>query len=166
MTQSPPAPRRGETEPPRSGSPPSGQPKVASAAPEGALPPIVLFDGICNFCNRWINFIIRKDKKKKFRFATLQSEVGKTLLKQHGIWEKQETVVLIYNGKAQVKSTACFHICYHLGGIYALLFALVILPSYVTDFYYDIIARNRYKWWGKMDSCMIPTAAERERFLQ
>lgn len=128
--------------------------------------PIVLFDGICNFCNSWINFIIRHDKKKKFRFAALQSEAGKKLLKQHGISEKQESVVLMYNGKAYVRSTACFHICYHLGGVYALMFAFVIIPAYISDFYYDIIARNRYKWWGKMDSCMIPTAEVRERFLE
>lgn len=127
--------------------------------------PILLFDGVCNYCNSWINFIIRHDKKKKFKFAALQSNIGKKLLKQYDISEQQESVVLIYNDKAHIKSTACFHICYHLGGIYSLMFALVIIPAFISDFYYDIIARNRYKWWGKKDSCMIPNAEERERFL-
>lgn len=128
--------------------------------------PILLFDGICNFCNGWVNFIIRKDKKKKFRFASIQSESGKKLLKQYELPENGETAVLIYNGKAHIKSTAGIHVLYHLGGLYSLWFAFIIFPAYVRDFYYDIIAKNRYKWWGKMDSCMIPTQEIKERFLQ
>jgi predicted DCC family thiol-disulfide oxidoreductase YuxK len=127
--------------------------------------PIVLFDGVCNYCNRWVNFIIRHDKKMKFRFAPLQSEAGKKLLKQYEITDKTESVVLIYNEQAHVKSTAGLHILFHLGGLYALPFALVIVPAYIRDFYYDIIARNRYKWWGKMDRCMIPTEEIKNRFL-
>jgi predicted DCC family thiol-disulfide oxidoreductase YuxK len=127
--------------------------------------PIVLFDGVCNFCNRWVNFIIRHDTKKKFRFAALQSDIGKKLLKQYDIPEKTESVVLIYNQQAHIKSTAGLHILYHIGGLYALPFALVIFPAYIRDFYYDVIARNRYKWWGKMDQCMIPTQDVKERFL-
>ncbi|TAL57139.1 MAG: DUF393 domain-containing protein [Bacteroidetes bacterium] len=127
--------------------------------------PVLLFDGICNYCNKWINFIIRHDSKKKFRFAALQSDAGKKLLKQYSISEKKESVVLIYNGQAHIKSTAYFHVCFHLGGIYALLFAFIIIPAYIRDFYYDIIARNRYKWWGKKDSCMIPTQDIKDRFL-
>ena len=109
--------------------------------------PIVLFDGICNYCNKWVNFIIRHDKKKKFRFAALQSDAGKKILKQYDISEKEESVVLIYNEQVHIKSRACFHICFHLGFPYSLLFVFVIIPSYISDFYYDIIARNRYKWW-------------------
>lgn len=127
--------------------------------------PIVLFDGICNYCNKWVNFIIRHDKKKKFRFAALQSDIGKKLLKQYNISDKEETVVLIYNEKAHIKSTAGLHIMYHLGGIYALAFIFIIFPAFVLDFYYDIIARNRYKWWGKRDQCMIPTQEIKDRFL-
>ena len=127
--------------------------------------PIVLFDGVCNYCNRWVNFIIRNDAKQKFRFATLQSDSGKKLLKQYGIGEHQDSVVLIYNENAHVKSTACFHICYHLGFPYSLLFAFVILPAYIRDFYYDIIARNRYKWWGKRNECMMPDEKIRNNFL-
>lgn len=128
--------------------------------------PILLFDGICNYCNSWVDFIIRKDKKKKFRFASLQSEAGKKLLRQYDLSDKEESAVLIFNGKAYPKSSAGIHVFYHLGMPYSLLFAFIIFPAYVRDFYYDIIARNRYKWWGKKDSCMIPSPEVKERFLQ
>ena len=127
--------------------------------------PILLFDGVCNYCNRWVNFIIRHDPKKKFKFAALQSEAGKKLLKQYNISEKKESVILIYNDKVYMRSSAGLHALFHLGGIYSLAFAFIIFPEYVRDFYYDIIARNRYKWWGKSDSCMIPTQDTKERFL-
>ena len=128
--------------------------------------PIVLFDGVCNYCNKWVNFIIRHDPKNKFRFAALQSEAGKKILKHYNISEDQESVVLIYNDNAHVKSTACFHICYHLGFPYSVLFAFVILPAYIRDFYYDIIARNRYKWWGKRNECVVPSPEMKGRFLE
>lgn len=128
--------------------------------------PIVLFDGVCNYCNRWVNFIIRHDKQKKFRFAALQSNTGKKLLKQYSISEKEDSVVLIYNEKAHIKSTAGIHIMYHLGSIYSLVFMFIIIPAYIRDFYYDIIARNRYKWWGKKEVCMIPTQDIKDRFLE
>ncbi len=127
--------------------------------------PILLFDGVCNYCNRLVNFVIRHDKKKKFRFAALQSEARKKLLKQYDIKQSNDTFVVIYNEKAYIKSTAALHVCFHLGGLYSLAFAFIILPAYVRDFYYDIIARNRYKWWGKKDSCMIPSPDIKDRFL-
>ena len=127
--------------------------------------PILLFDGICNYCNKWVNFIIRHDKKKKFRFAALQSEAGKKLIKEYNISEKEESAVLIYNDKIYLKSSTGLHILYHLGGIYSLAFIFILVPEYIRDFYYDIIARNRYKWWGKRNECRIPAEDEKERFL-
>ena len=127
--------------------------------------PILLFDGVCNYCNRWVNFIIRHDKKKKFRFAALQSEAGKKLLKQYNITEDADSAVLIYLGKVYLKSSTGLHILYHLGGIYSLAFVFIIVPAYIRDYYYDIIARNRYKWWGKRNECMIPSQDVKERFL-
>ena len=127
---------------------------------------ILLFDGVCNYCNRWVNFIIRHDKKKKFRFAALQSEVGKKLLKQHNISKEADSVVLIYNEKVYLKSSAGLHILFHIGGIYSIPFIFVLLPEYIRDFYYDIIARNRYKWWGKREKCMIPNIDIKDRFLE
>jgi predicted DCC family thiol-disulfide oxidoreductase YuxK len=128
--------------------------------------PVLLFDGVCNFCNRWINFIIRKDKKKKFRFAALQSKAGKQLLKNSELDEAPNSVVLLFKGKVYVKSAAALQVFYHIGGVYAMLFAFIIFPTYVRDFYYDIIAKNRYKWWGKKESCMIPTQEIRDRFIE
>ena len=130
-----------------------------------ALFPILLFDGVCNYCNRWVNFILLHDKRKKFRFAALQSEAGKKLLKQYNVSEKEESVVLIYNDKVYLKSSAGLHIVYHLGGFYALGFIFILVPEYIRDFYYDIIARNRYKWWGKRTECIIPTEEVKKRFL-
>ena len=127
---------------------------------------ILLFDGVCNYCNSWVNFIIRHDNKKKFHFTTLQSETGKKILKQYNISEKEESAILIYLDKVYLKSSAGLHILYHLGGIYSLAFVFIIIPAYIRDFYYDIIARNRYKWWGKRNECMIPTEDVKERFLQ
>lgn len=149
-------------------NPPEGRelhPQVSPLRGDQGGPPILLFDGVCNYCNRWVNFVIRHDKKKKFRFASLQSEAGKKLLRQYKISEKEESVVLIYNEQAHLKSTACFHLCFHLGGIYALPFAFILVPAYIRDFYYDIIAKNRYKWWGKRSTCMVPTEEAKDRFL-
>ncbi len=126
---------------------------------------ILLFDGVCNFCNKWINFIIKHDKKNKFLFATLQSNAAKTLLKENNILEDQKSVVLIYNNKVHIKSTACLHACFHLGGLYALPFCFIILPAFVRDFYYDIVAKNRYKWWGKQESCMMPSPEIKKKFI-
>jgi predicted DCC family thiol-disulfide oxidoreductase YuxK len=127
---------------------------------------ILLFDGKCNFCNRWVNFIIRNDSRRKFRFAALQSEKAKGILKQYTIPEDNKSVVLVFNGKVYLKSTAALHIFLHLGGIYSVLFAFVIFPAFARDFYYDIIARNRYKWWGMRNECMIPAKEVRDRFLE
>ncbi|MBI4929229.1 MAG: DUF393 domain-containing protein [Bacteroidetes bacterium] len=127
--------------------------------------PVLLFDGICNYCNRWVNFIIRHDKKKKFRFTTLQSEVGKKILKEHAVSVKEESAVLIYNNKVYLQSSAGLHILYHLGGIYSLAFVFIIVPAFIRNFCYNLIARNRYKWWGKRSECMIPSDGVKDRFL-
>ena len=140
----------------------------ATFSPSGRLKeglPILLFDGICNYCNSWVNFIIKHDKKKKISFASLQSEAGKKILKQYNVPQESDSVVLIYNDKVYLKSTAGLHALFHVGGIYALPFAFIIFPEYVRDFYYDIIARNRYKWWGKQNECVIPNEETKDRFL-
>ena len=134
--------------------------------------PILLFDGICNYCNGWVNFIIRHDKKKKFRFTALQSDAAKKLLHDYRVSSNEDSVVLIDNDKAYLKSSAALGIMKHLGGlspfgigIYILFFLLAIIPPFIRNFFYDIIANNRYKWWGKRDRCMIPNEEAKERFL-
>ncbi len=127
---------------------------------------IILFDGVCNFCNASVNKIIKHDKKNRFKFTALQSETGKHLLEKHHIdSQKIDSIILIENNTVFIKSTAILKISKHLNGLYPLAFGFIIIPTFVRDAVYDFVARNRYKWWGKKDSCMIPTAEVREKFL-
>jgi predicted DCC family thiol-disulfide oxidoreductase YuxK len=127
---------------------------------------IILFDGVCNFCNTSINTIIRFDKKKYFRFAPIQSDAGKFLMEKHGLDPvKFDSVILADDDKVYVFSSAILHIARKLGGIYSLAYIFILVPKFIRDPLYKWIARNRYKWWGKKESCMIPTAELRNRFL-
>jgi predicted DCC family thiol-disulfide oxidoreductase YuxK len=127
---------------------------------------IILFDGVCNFCNSSINLIIRKDKKNIFRFAPLQSETGARLTGHYGVdTSTTDSIVYIEDEKAYTKSTAALRIARHMKGLYPMLYAFIIIPRFVRDPVYDIIARNRYKWFGKKDSCMVPTPEVRQKFI-
>ena len=128
--------------------------------------PIILFDGVCNFCNDSINTIIKLDKKGVFKFAAIQSEVGQRLLKVYGYSDKNlSTVVLICDGRLYTKSDAALQTFKHLGGWWRYLRILTIVPRFIRNAVYDFIARNRYKWFGKKEECMIPTPDVRARFL-
>ena len=127
---------------------------------------IILFDGVCNLCNRSVNFIISKDRKDIFRFATLQSDIGISLMSQHGIdASKTDSVILIDTNEYYERSSAILQIVKHLSGGYALLYFFIILPKSFRDWGYDYIAKNRYKWYGKKDSCMVPTPELAAKFL-
>ncbi|HEV7782121.1 MAG TPA: thiol-disulfide oxidoreductase DCC family protein [Chitinophagaceae bacterium] len=128
--------------------------------------PLILFDGVCNFCNYWINFAIRKDKKKRLRFTSLQGVTAASLLPAHGIQPTDiSSVILIDKGKVYTQSSASIRICKYLDGGWKLFYGLMIVPKFIRDFFYNIIARNRYKWFGKKETCMIPTPELRDRFL-
>lgn len=128
---------------------------------------IILFDGVCNFCNSSVNKIIKHDKKNRFKFAALQSEIGKKLLQKHSIDStKIDSIILIENDVAFIKSSAILKISKHLNGIYPLAYGFIIIPVFLRDVVYDFIARNRYKWWGKKDSCMIPTSEVKSKFIE
>ena len=128
--------------------------------------PILLFDGVCNLCNQSVQFIVRKDKKGKFRFASLQSDVANQKLKQFDLeHEKLETLVLIKDGKAYLRSDAALEVLKILGGVWSLCYVFKIIPSFIRDAVYRWVAKNRYRWFGKQDQCMIPTQELRERFL-
>ena len=129
------------------------------------LDKVVLFDGVCNFCASSVQFIIKHDKTNSLRFASLQSAIGKELLEYYKMPETLEGVVFVENNKAYFKSAAAFRIARYFGGFWRLLLVFSVLPKVVTDFFYDIIARNRYNWFGKKDSCMIPSPEIRSRFL-
>ncbi len=126
---------------------------------------IVLFDGVCNFCATSVQFIIRHDKTNSLKFASLQSALGQELLTKYNMSKDLEGVVFIENNKAYFKSAAAFKIVRYFGGFWRILNIFSVLPLFLTDFGYDIIAKNRYRWFGKKDSCMIPSPEIRSRFL-
>lgn len=129
--------------------------------------PVVLFDGVCRFCNYWVNFAIKKDPGKKLRFASFQSEAGQQLLRQYHIdIAAINSVILIEKEKVYTQSSAAISICKHLGGGWKLFYGLLVIPKFIRDFLYNFIARNRYRWFGKKESCMVPTPDIRERFLE
>jgi Uncharacterized protein conserved in bacteria len=127
---------------------------------------IILFDGVCNFCNGSVNFIIERDQKSYFKFAPLQSETGQEMLDKYGI-DKTETdsVILIEDEKAYTHSTAALKIARRLDGAWSLLYAFIAVPRPLRDFFYRVFARYRYKLFGRRDACMMPTPDIRARFL-
>ena len=127
---------------------------------------IILFDGVCNFCNFWVNFIIDRDKKDLFRFAALQSEKGQGLLERFQMDSNSlDTFILIEDKKVYTKSTAALKISRKLKGIWRSFYFLIFIPKPIRDFIYTLIAKNRYKFFGKRSTCRIPTAEEKEKFL-
>ena len=125
---------------------------------------IIIFDGTCDLCNSSINFIIKHDKKNYYRFSTLQSGKGKKLLKKFNI-DNTTSLVLIENNIAYVQSSAVLRISKHLNKLYPALYGFIIIPASIRNFLYDIIARNRYNWFGKQETCMIPTNALKSKFI-
>jgi predicted DCC family thiol-disulfide oxidoreductase YuxK len=127
---------------------------------------IILFDGVCNLCNGAVTFVIKRDPKDRFRFAALQSEIGEELIHKNGLKDKGlDSIVLIEGEKAFVKSSAALRIARKLSGFWPLLYVFIILPRFLRDSFYDLIARNRYSWYGKRESCMIPTPELRAKFI-
>lgn len=125
---------------------------------------IILFDGECNFCDRSVQFIIKRDPKGIFKFASLQSEIGKEICKKYNV-PNIDSLVLIDNNNYYLKSSAALKICRQLKGLWKLLYIFFIIPKPIRDFAYETFAKNRYKWFGKKDSCMIPSPEDRKRFL-
>ncbi|MDC8004201.1 thiol-disulfide oxidoreductase DCC family protein [Aureisphaera galaxeae] len=127
---------------------------------------IILFDGVCNLCNSSVTFVIKRDKQNRFKFTALQSDIGKELIQSHGIdTNKVDSIIFIENGKAYTKSTAALRISKYLGGAYPVMMIFMIFPPFLRNIVYDWIARNRYKWYGKKESCMIPTPELKSKFL-
>jgi predicted DCC family thiol-disulfide oxidoreductase YuxK len=126
---------------------------------------IVLFDGVCNFCNSAVNLIIRHDRNWKFRFAALQSDKGMELRAEHGIGDDVDSIVLIEHDRAYLHSDAALRIARSLGGIWSLGYALIVIPRPIRDWFYRLFAKYRYRFFGKKDVCMVPTPDVSERFL-
>lgn len=132
----------------------------------GSMKKIVLFDGICNFCNQSVQFIIRRDPKQHFQFASLQSNMGEKLKKELQIPHHLDSLIVIEENRYYTKSTAALKIARHLQSPFRLFYVLIVVPKPIRDIVYQWIAKNRYKWFGKRSSCMIPNATDRKRFLE
>ena len=127
---------------------------------------VIVFDGICNWCNTWVNFTIEHDPHRVFKFATLQSQPAQQLLKDLRLpTEDFETFLLLEQGRIFTKSTAALKILKELSGYWPLFYLGIMIPRSLRDTVYDYLARRRYRWMGKADTCRVSTSAERERFL-
>lgn len=128
--------------------------------------PIVIFDGVCELCNSSVDFIVKHEKRPDLKFSANQNPPGRRILKSFG--EDPDSVSTIYfleNGKLYQRSTAALRIARHLRFPYNLLYGFIIVPAFLRNIVYRWIARNRYRWFGKKDSCRIPTPEEQARFL-
>ena len=128
--------------------------------------PIILFDGECNLCNSSVQFIIRHDPNSTFRFASLQSDTGKELLKKFSMPEALlYSVMVIMNNQISDRSRAALEITRKLNGAWPVLYVFIVVPPFIRNFIYDWISKNRYQWFGVRNECMMPTPDMKQRFL-
>lgn len=129
---------------------------------------MIFFDGVCNLCNHSVQFVIKRDQHDYFRFAALQTEAAKaqlTALNSVPHQAELNTIILLENGKVYDRSTAALRIARKLSGLWPLLYGFIIIPRFIRDFFYQLISKNRYRIWGKQESCMVPSAALKSKFL-
>ena len=127
---------------------------------------IVLFDGVCNLCNRAVDLIVRNDAAGKFKVAALQNERARSILKEYKLeTDYLDSIVLVRGDRVFYKSRAALEISRKLKGLWPLFYIFIVIPKFIRDPVYDWIAANRYRWFGKRDSCRLPTPEEKERFL-
>lgn len=129
---------------------------------------IILFDGVCHLCVGSVQFIIKRDPTGKFKFTSLQSEAGKQYLQKYKLENELDTFIFldVENEKVYTKSTAALRVCKELSSWARILYPLLIVPRPIRDFVYTLIAKNRYKWFGRKESCMIPTPSLKKRFIE
>ena len=128
--------------------------------------PIILFDGVCNFCNSAVNFVIKRNSKLNIMFAPMQTEAGQKLLQQYNLpLNDMASFIFIDNGKVYRQSTGALKVCRYLRGLWPLCYGLIIVPKFIRDAIYNRVAKNRYKWFGVRQQCMIPTPEVKARFL-
>jgi predicted DCC family thiol-disulfide oxidoreductase YuxK len=128
---------------------------------------VILFDGVCNLCNNAVKIVIKFDQKNTFLFAAIQSESGKKIIEYLDIDTSKTDSIILYEPRVsyEIKSTAALNVMNGFGGIWKITTLAFIFPKVFRDFIYDYIAKNRYKWFGKKDNCMIPTTALKAKFL-
>ena len=127
---------------------------------------VIVFDGVCNWCNAWVNFTIDHDPQGKFKFGTLQSQRAQEILQDLQLSpDNFATFLLLERAHVFTKSTAALRIVKHLPGLWPLLYLCIVVPRPLRDAVYDFVARHRYEWMGKAETCRVPTANERTRFV-
>jgi predicted DCC family thiol-disulfide oxidoreductase YuxK len=128
---------------------------------------LILFDGVCNLCNSSINYVIKHDKNDVFMFAPLQSEVGSQIIAKYNLDTSKTDSILLYSEEKglKIKSSAALAIASKLGSPRNLLGVFYIVPTFIRNWVYDYVAKNRYKWYGKKEACMIPTPELKAKFL-
>ncbi|MBI2273675.1 MAG: thiol-disulfide oxidoreductase DCC family protein [Bacteroidetes bacterium] len=120
--------------------------------------PVIFFDGVCNLCTGSVQFIIKHDPKHYFRFASLQSELGKQFLQQNGLSaDTFDSFIVWEQGKYYTESTAALRVARKLNGPWPGLYVFILLPAFIRNSVYRLIARNRYRWFGKKEACWVPT---------
>ena len=133
----------------------------------GSQHALILFDGVCNLCNGFVNFVIDHDPEGYFHFGALQSEAAGSYLAAHDVpSDSLDSVVLIEDGQAYTRSTAALRVLWHLDGAWSLLYAFILIPKPLRDWVYDRIANVRYDWFGKRDQCRMPTPDLKARFIE
>lgn len=129
--------------------------------------PIIFFDGVCNLCNGSVDFILKRDPKETFRFASLQSSIAKDLLKRESVdLNNMRTIILLNNGKVFYRSNAILEILRQLTAPWPVFYVFKLVPRFIRDGLYNLISKHRYSWFGKRDTCRIPSVGERARFLE
>lgn len=128
--------------------------------------PVILFDGVCNLCSNAVQFVIKRDKKSAFRFSSLQSAFGQNLLKHYNLPNAGfDSLILFENEKIYTKSTAALMVAKRLSGAWPLLYFFIIVPPFIRNTIYDMVAQNRYKWFGKKETCWVPSRQLKIRFF-
>lgn len=138
---------------------------MGAAAPLNSQDRIIFFDGVCNLCVGAIQFVIHRDRKQNFRFASLQSDFAKNKLRDFGIAGQINTIVAVINNRVFVKSDAALEIARYLNFPWSIFYSLKIFPRGLRDYVYDWIANHRYGWFGKKNACMIPDEKIAKRFI-
>jgi predicted DCC family thiol-disulfide oxidoreductase YuxK len=129
--------------------------------------PIILFDGVCNLCSSSVQFVIKNDPKRQFRFASLQSKSGQQILDQFNLSTTDlSSFILLENGKIFTQSTGALKVAKQLSKGWPFLYAFIIIPLFIRDGFYQVIANNRYRWFGKKTTCFVPSAALEALFLE
>ena len=127
--------------------------------------PVIFFDGVCNLCSASVQFAIEHDKKDIFKFTALQGNYAKTILPKYNVdLNKIDSIIFVENDNLYTKSTAALKIARKMSGLWPMLYIFIVIPKSIRDWFYDIIAKNRYKWWGRQESCWVPTAELKQKF--